>query len=544
MKHLFPKRIVNSSNISNADVLLLEDHLQVDLAITNDVTLHDKDYIIFDFGKEISGGIRILTSHISKENSVRIRFGESISEACSDINPESGATNDHSPRDIVTTIPALSDLNFGQTGFRFVRLDFSGDFWMIQHVAAVLDIDEREEVGTFNSDDQLLNDIWNAASYTLRLNLHNGLIWDGVKRDRLCWIGDAYNEIKALMCLYNKQEEIANVIDFSVSSIEATVAKKKTINIPSTYCLWWILILVLKYEHDYDANYLLKYKNLIKDIIDFVNEFTDENGDVLMPRNFIDWSSHPLEDNTPEDEIKKSDELVGVRALTLLTYKKLKEILDSIGEHSFDDVLTSSIDILEKANYDIIKFKQCAAFTYFADKANEKIINVLTSGGANGLSTFQSYYILSALGELKRYDEALSILKEYYGSMLALGATTFFEDFDIKWMENANRIDELLQPGKIDFHLTYGQFCYKKLRHSLCHGWGAGVIPYVVEYIIGLKQIWKNEFVLNPHLSNLKYINYRYPVVNGYINIKIQNKNGKLNIEVQCPQNIKVDIIK
>ena len=543
MKYKFAKRIIDSSNIENVNLLLQEDYLQVDLAVTNDVVLHDKDYIIFDFGKEISGGIRILSSYLSKDNKVRIRFGESISEACSDINEESGATNDHSTRDMVVSLPFLSDLTFGQTGFRFVRLDFSGEFWMIQHIAAAIDTDEREEVGVFNSDDQLLNDIWNAASYTLRLNLHNGLIWDGVKRDRLCWIGDAYNEIKAVMCLYDKQEEIANVIDYSVSSIKATVAKEKTINIPTTYCLWWILILVLKYEHDYDAQYLLNYKNLIKDILDFFNECTDENGDVLTPRSFIDWPSHPLYDNSPEDEAKKSDELVGVRALTLLTYKKLKETLNKIGDHSFDDVLTKSINLLDKANYDIVKFKQCAAFVYFADKANKHTIDILTTGGANGLSTFQSYYILAALGELDKYDDALDSLKEYYGGMLALGATTFFEDFDIKWLENANRIDELLQPGKVDFHLTYGQFCYKKLRHSLCHGWGAGVIPYIVEYVIGLKQIGKNEFVLKPHMSYLKHIDYVYPLEKGSIEIKIDNNNGVLDIEVSCPQNIKVDIM-
>jgi hypothetical protein len=544
MKNLFAKRIVDSSDIKNVGFLLKEDYLQVDLAVTNDVVLHDKDFLILDFGKEISGGIRILTSHVSKDNKVRIRFGESISEACSDIGPESGATNDHSTRDMVVNLPFLSDLTFGQTGFRFVRFDFSGEFWMIQHIAAALDIDQREEVGIFNSDDKFLNEIWDAASYTLRLNLHNGLIWDGVKRDRLCWIGDAYNEIKAVMCLYDKQDEIANVIDFSVPSIDAIIKRKGTANIPSTYCLWWILILILKYEHDFDKEYLLSYKKLILDIINYFNECTKENGDIFSGRNFIDWPSHPLDDGSPEDEFKKSDEMVGVRALTLLTYQKLKETLNKVNEHSFDDVLTSSINFLDKANYDILKFKQCAAFTYFAGKANKQNIDVLSTGGANGLSTFQSYFILAALGELNLYDEALDSLKEYYGGMLSLGATTFFEDFDIKWLENANRIDEPLQPGKIDFHLTYGQFCYKKLRHSLCHGWGAGVIPYIVEYVIGLKQVGKNEFTVSPHMSYLKHISYTYPLVNGRIFLEIFNNNGKLDIKVSCPENIKINIIK
>ena len=540
MKYECAKRIVDSSKIKNEEILLAKDVLQVDLAVTNDVVFHNGDYLILDFGREISGGIRLLTSYASNDAHIRIRFGESISEACHDIAPETGATNDHSPRDMTVKATFLSDLTYGQTGFRFVRLDFQGEFWMLQHVVAAIDTDTRKEVGVFQSNDKLLNDIWNTASYTLRLNLHNGLIWDGVKRDRLCWIGDAYNEIKAVMCLYNKQDEIANVIDYSVASIVATINEEKTINIPTTYCFWWILILVLKYEHDYDQDYLLGYKDLIVDIIKYTNRCTKENGDIIFPRNFIDWPSHPLYDNSLEDEAKKVDELVGVRALALLTFNKTLETFDKLGDHSLDKLLKDSIKSINNASYDIKKFKQCAAFVHFAHKGNQNTFDILSHGGAKGLSTFQSYYILAAMAELGLYDDALEALKEYYGAMLDLGATSFFEDFDVEWAKGAGRIDELLEPGKIDFHLTYGQFCYKKLRHSLCHGWAAGVIPYIVEYVIGFKQIGKDKYEIRPHMSGLKHIHYVYPLGKEQIVIDIKNGKDAYKIDIMCPKNIEV----
>lgn len=71
--------------------------------------------------------------------------------------------------------------------------------------------------------------------------------------------------------------------------------------------------------------------------------------------------------------------------------------------------------------------------------------------------------------------------------MLDLGATTFWEDFDIDWIENAARIDEIVPVGKIDVHAAYGKFCYQKLRHSLCHGWANGPAPFLGRYILGIE---------------------------------------------------------
>ena len=73
-------------------------------------------------------------------------------------------------------------------------------------------------------------------------------------------------------------------------------------------------------------------------------------------------------------------------------------------------------------------------------------------------------------------------MKEYYGAMLNLGATTFFEDFDINWAKNCSRIDKLPNEEEKDFHGDNGAHCYEGFRHSLCHGWASGVIKFIKEY--------------------------------------------------------------
>ena len=96
------------------------------------------------------------------------------------------------------------------------------------------------------------------------------------------------------------------------------------------------------------------------------------------------------------------------------------------------------------------------------------------------MSTFMSYYILKAVASFDR-EAAVSMMKEYYGAMLDKGATTFWEDFDLAWVEGSGRIDEFPQNGEKDIHGDYGAYCYVGFRHSLCHGWSAGVIAFMKE---------------------------------------------------------------
>jgi hypothetical protein len=65
--------------------------------------------------------------------------------------------------------------------------------------------------------------------------------------------------------------------------------------------------------------------------------------------------------------------------------------------------------------------------------------------------------------------------------MLDKGATTFWEDFDLAWVEGSGRIDEFPKNGEKDIHGDCGDYCYVGFRHSLCHGWSAGVIAFMKE---------------------------------------------------------------
>ena len=91
-----------------------------------------------------------------------------------------------------------------------------------------------------------------------------------------------------------------------------------------------------------------------------------------------------------------------------------------------------------------------------------------------------SYYVLTAIAS-RDEQLAITLMKEYYGAMRDRGATTFWEDFHAEWLDGSGRIDEY-DPSKKDIHGDYGAHCYVGFRHSLCHGWSAGVAKFIKEH--------------------------------------------------------------
>jgi hypothetical protein len=152
--------------VKNAESLLNAKLPQIILNENSYVTLSNAEEetaaIILDFGKEINGSLRILGFTATGGSAdVRLTFGESVSEAMSDVG-EKGATNDHTLRDFNTKIMNYSDQTFGETGFRFIRIKLLGKntTLSLKSVVAVFIYNDIEYKGSFECSDPILNDIY------------------------------------------------------------------------------------------------------------------------------------------------------------------------------------------------------------------------------------------------------------------------------------------------------------------------------------------------------------------------------------------------
>ena len=424
-------------------------------------------YVVLDFGKELCGGVRLITSTMDGTARFRITFGESLSEACADLGRKN-ATNDHSPRDFEAVVSLLSDLTFGMSGFRFARLELLTENPVyIRSVFAVSTLPSFPKEGWVKTDDEELNRIIDTAAYTLKLNMQNGYIWDGIKRDRLVWCGDLHQEIVLASYLYGDVENITNSLTFLKEETPPT----EWINGIPTYSAWWVINLCDYCGLSGNKAYFRENREYALAVMENINSCIDDSGEMdfskapsAMPF-FLDWPTF----QTP-------DARIGTASLFVYMAKKYLEREENQTCRQIAQKLSAYLDM-------DCQYKQTRAFQILAGRDPKGEAAFLEKDGAAGFSTFMAYYILKA-DAMAGGQNMYAIIKEYFGGMLSRGATSFWEDFDIAWLEGSGRIDEFPEEGQKDIHGDCGAFCYTGFRHSLCHGWASGVLAFIIEQML------------------------------------------------------------
>ena len=466
-RFLAPTAILyTEGNIQNPGTLLVEKEKQILIQEDDVCRVSGGGYIVLDFGQEYRGGLRVLTHEVTDNYTVRIRLGESVSECFAEIGQQ-GATNDHAPRDFSMYLPLLSDTMRMGSGYRFMRIDFPTEGWInLKNIYLVAEEYETPAPRRFEAQSELHRRIFDTARRTVDL-CTGDYVWDGIKRDRLVWVGDMYPEMLALTALYGRCEALERSLDVIIRR-EAPLGK--WMNTFPTYSLWGIAILA-EYAHRTDSyTFAAQYSDYLAGLARQIDGVIGEDGTLNLPFFFFDWPSHETE-----------EEHDGCRALVYFMLKAARPLFVRLGLSC--EALDSIQSKISKMPIHARRFKQIAALKYLATgEIDEEEKALLLGGGASGISTFTSYYVLKAVALLDSPKTAIRLMEDYYGAMLDLGATTFFEDFDIAWADGSCPITRLPKEGERDFHADHGAFCYKGLRHSLCHGWSAGVIEFMYEY--------------------------------------------------------------
>jgi len=547
--YIQPTRImIEQGSVINSTVLLREGDGQS--------ILGEQDYckmkslpgsqasLVLDFGREMQGGIRIVTGMFEKcSPRVRIRFGESVSEACCDIDGENGASNDHAIRDFEATLPWLGVREFGNSGFRFVRIDLldEGVEVLIKEVNAVSIMSPLEYVGSFKCADERLNKIWETAAYTVHLNVQD-YVWDGIKRDRLVWMGDMHPEVMTICNVFGNIGAVPRSLDL----VRDTTPLPGWMNGISSYSIWWIMVHYEWYMHNGDKQYLLSQREYMTALLRQILDKVDENGREHMEGRFLDWPSHADEEAM----------CAGFHALMTICIDRGAVICDIMGEDALAKECRDASLRLHKAALEVISDfasenkpftapgrKQAVALLRLSGLwEGEEVSRRLLEGGAQGFSTFYGYYMLEALAKERKYSEAVSLIENYWGGMLDLGATSFWEDFDMAWLENAGRIDEFTPEGKIDVHRSYGGYCYQGYRHSFCHGWASGPASWLIRHIAGLRPLSASckDVLVDPHPMGLGTVSASIPTPYGPVYVKTYADSGHTEAWVSAPKEVRL----
>ncbi|RED98362.1 alpha-L-rhamnosidase-related protein [Marinoscillum furvescens] len=534
------KKIVWASGeegITNLENLLKAGNGQADLVGKNLITLDGSKNpaFVLDFGKELHGGIQLVTGMFEGKNPIKIKItlGESVSEAMNSIS-DSGctATNDHAIREFELMLPWLGKIEIGNSGFRFAKIEMvdTDRILKLKEISAISIYRDIPYLGSFKSNDERLNEIWQTGAYTVHLNMQDYL-WDGIKRDRLVWVGDMHPEVKTIQAVFGPNEVVPKSLDL----IQSITDLPGWMNGISSYSMWWLLIQHEWYNQYGDLAYLEKHKAYIFGLLDELSTNIDKKGkETLDGGRFLDWPTSP----------NKEAVHAGLQSLMVMVFKTGLEFTTILDEPSKKATYEKTLKKLQKHVPDPNGNKSAAALLAISELRDKDKVNNkwLSQDPLSGVSTFYGYYVLQARALAGDYVGAMDVIRDYWGAMIDLGATTFWEDFNMEWAENAGRIDEVPAPGKVDIHADYGDYCYVGLRHSLCHGWASGPTAWLSEHVLGITiHNNGNAVKIAPNLGDLQWVEGSYPTKHGVVKVRHEKQpHGSVKSDIDIPNGLNV----
>jgi alpha-L-rhamnosidase len=527
-----PARVVwtdpGSGNIENPEALLREDETFCRMTPGPG----SGPAIVIDFGRELNGGISldIVASHPvhpTRQAKIRLRFGESVSE----VMGEPDTT--HALHDLVLLFPGMARQEIGTTGFRFIRLDLldRDNRVDIRQIHAVALERDWEYKGQFESSDPLLNQIWQIGARTVHLCCQD-FILDGIKRDRLVWMGDTHPQVHVIVSAFGN----IDIIPESLQVLRDRTPLPGWMNGISSYSLWWILSLWDWFLYSGDKGFLRSQTGYLGGLIDQILRYIDPAGREKLDARFLEWAS-------ARDEIAISE---GFQALLVWAFQTASLISEELGEPALTAKCRSAIKSLRSPPVNPIASKHVNSLRVLAGMADAKTVNenCLALDPARGLSPWFGFYVLQARALAGNFTGCLDLIRQYWGGMLELGATTFWEHFDIEWTRNAARIDELTPPGKHDVHVEYGDHSFKGLVQSLCHGWSGGPTAWLSREVLGIRVLEPGfkKIRIEPHLGDLTFAKGTFPAPQGLIRVDhTRRSDGGTTSQYEVPTGVTVE---
>ena len=235
---------------------------------------------------------------------------------------------------------------------------------------------------------------------------------------------------------------------------------------------------------------------------------------------FIDWA-----------DMDKTGALCGEQILwakALECYARLKEALDQpvpaveakvkslqgrIIEKFYDPAAGAFIDSYESGRQNITRHSNILAYLFLscgegvkAEIYKNAILNDAVPPITTPYFKFYENQVHCMAGNSAMLEESI---REYYGGMLQLGATTFYEEFDPK----KSGCEHLSMYGRP----------YEK---SLCHAWSASPIYLLGAYRLGVRNtgVAYSTFDVRPQVGGLKAISGKVPVPGGVVSVSVNDR--------------------
>jgi hypothetical protein len=353
-------------------------------------------------------------------------------------------------------------------------------------------------------------------------------IWDAVKRDRGRWAGDLDVEGRVISTVFGDRSLTEETLRALVPSKEGAHVN----GIPS-YSALWITSLENLYQHSGDKAFVLSQRQALLGMLAAMDASLNADGlfdNVKHQWLFVDWAPG-LYAYTPESRIGTQFQYIRAYRAAAVLLRAMDDVADAQRYDAQAVRALNSIRTLRDANGatygDTWQLNTLAALV---DKPanplwSEVLSHVKQDAPADQVvSPYFNAYVLDAMAAIGHQREALNWIRAYWGGMLAEGATSFWESYDLRWPKTNPHLS-LQADG------TSGYFV------SLAHGWSSGPTAWLTENVLGITPSSPGYDTVNihPNLLDLDYASGTVPTPHGIITIHIDKKKG---IELDLPAGI------
>lgn len=477
--------------------------------------------LLVDFGRESFGFVKL--HGLQGKGKLALYYGESEEEAMSAGKCE---TLDRLQVDLTVKKDSVMQLS---RAFRYVNIQPDAGVAM-DSVSMLYEYAAVEDRGSFRCSDQQINQIYDVAKYTLHLNTREFFI-DGIKRDRWIWSGDAYQSY--LMNYY---------LFFDSPTVERTLLALRGkdpvtshINTIMDYTFYWFLGIYDYYLYTGDKKFIQQYYPRMQSLMDYCLLRRNKNG--MMEGLAGDWVFIDWADGLSKKGELSFEQLLLCRSLEAMAIsakiandaegaKKYEQLSSELKSKIFSAYWNENKQALIHSRIDgvptekVTRYANMFAifFDYLSEAQKQGVKkNVLLNDKVQKITTpYMRFYELEALCAMGEQGYVLKEMKDYWGGMLNLGATSFWEEFNP------------LKKGTE--HLAmYG----RPFGKSLCHAWGASPIYLLGKYYLGVKPTTPGyaSYLIEPQLGGLAWMQGVVPTPNGKIDVYCSAKEIKIKSE-------------
>ncbi|GAB3947144.1 alpha-L-rhamnosidase C-terminal domain-containing protein [Spirosoma harenae] len=465
--------------------------------------------IVLDFGKETFGFIKL--HGLSGKGKVSIYYGESPEEARDTAHTE---TTDF--LQIAQTQKRDSVMELTKA-FRYVNVQIDGSV-SIDSVSMLYEYLPVADRGSFRCNDEQINKIYDVAAYTLHLNTREFFI-DGIKRDRWIWSGDAAQSY--LMNYYLMFDSPS--VTRTMLALRGKEPVTSHINTIMDYTLYWFISIYDYYQYTGDKAFIQQFYPRMQTLMEYCLGRRNKNGlleGLAGDWVFIDWA----EGLSKKGEVS-FEQLLFARSLETMALcanlvndtpnaQKYNQLAADVKAKLFNSYWSDSKHALVHSRVDgkptenVTRYVNMFAifFNYFDDAKKQAVKQyVLLNPEVPKITTpYMRFYELEALCALGEQAYVTNEMKDYWGGMLNLGATSFWEEY------NPTR-------KGAEHYAMYG----RNYGKSLCHAWGASPIYLLGKYYLGVKPTNPAyaTYLIEPQLGGLQWIDGKVPTPTGDISV-------------------------